>query len=184
MHLPLNLGRLNWSSFLHLGLVRFVQITSLKGHVNRLQIYFWVTGILRKSLLTTLRKLLSLGITSGHLALLIVQFMWDFSGLNLLVSWFPIRFFFSSVIRCYIEVSVRIIFITRAAFRSSHKNLIPISQQSNLLYKFQCCFNATYRGRTSQHLEVRGKQHVPRDIRNRITFGHSKLLDSVSIWAL
>ena len=33
-------------------------------------------------------------------------------------------------------------------------------------------------GRTSQHLEVRVKQHIPRDIRNRTTYGHLKLLNS------
>ena len=44
--------------------------------------------------------------------------------------------------------------------------------------KFQCCCNATDIGSTSQRFEVRVKQHVPRDIRNHTTSGHSKLLNS------
>ena len=36
----------------------------------------------------------------------------------------------------------------------------------------------TYIGHTSQRFEVRVKQHIPRDIRNRTTPGHSKLPDS------
>ena len=36
----------------------------------------------------------------------------------------------------------------------------------------------TYIGCTSQHLEVKVEQHVPRDICNHTTSGHSKLLDS------
>ena len=92
MLLLLSLGRLTWSSVSHSGLLSFVRI-SLKVNLNRLKISFWVIGILRKSLLTPLTKLfISLGITSGHFDLLNGQFILDFFGLNLLVSWLPIRF--------------------------------------------------------------------------------------------
>ena len=72
--LLLSLWRLIWSSVSHSGLLRFVQITRSKENLNRLRSCFWVTGILRKSLLTT-KLLINLGITSGHLALLNAQFM-------------------------------------------------------------------------------------------------------------
>ena len=78
----------------------------------------------------------------------------------------------SSVTPCYNAAMVRTIFTTQAAFPSIHKDVLPIFQQSNLIYKFQCCYNVTYIGYTSQHLEIRVKQHVSRDIRN------TKLLDS------
>ena len=55
--------------------------------------------------------------------------------------------------------------------------MLPLFQQRNLIYKFQCHCNATYIGCTSQCLEVRVKQHVTRDIRNHPTYGHSKLLE-------
>ena len=72
---------------------------------------------------------------------------------------------------------VRTIFTTRTAFCSTHKDVFPIFQQSNLIHKFQCCCNATYIGCTSQRLEVSVK-HVSRDTNNSTTPGHSKLLDS------
>ena len=84
----------------------------------------------------------------------------------------------SSVIPCYNAARVRTIFTNRAEFRSTHKDALPIFQQSNLIYKFQCRCNATYIGRTSQCLEARVKLYVPRDIRNRTTSGHSKMPDS------
>ena len=72
---------------------RFVRITRLKANLNKLKIFFWVMGILRKSLLIPLTKLLiSLGIISGHLALLNTQFMLGFFGLDLLASWLLIKF--------------------------------------------------------------------------------------------
>ena len=82
-----------------------------------------------------------------------------------------------SIIRCYKSAMVQTIFTTRATFRSIHKDVLPIFQQSNLIYKFQCHCNATYIVSTSQRLEVRVKQHVLRDIRNH-TSEHSKLLNS------
>ena len=136
----LSLGRLTWSSVSHSGLLKFVQITRLKVNLNRLKIYFWVMGILRKSLLTLL---ISLGITSGHLALLNTQFMLDFPGLDLLDSWLLIRFL--PMLHCYNAAMVQTIFTTWAAFCSTHKDVLPVFQQSNLIYKFQCCSNATYR---------------------------------------
>ena len=84
----------------------------------------------------------------------------------------------SSVTRCYNAATIQTIFTTWAAFHSTHKDVLPIFQRSNLIYKFQYCCNATYIGRTSQHLEVMVKQHVPRDIQNRVTSGHPNLLDS------
>ena len=73
---------------------------------------------------------------------------------------------------------VQTTFTIWAAFHPIHKDVLHIFQQSNLIYKFKYRCNAIYIGCTSQHLEVRVKQHVPRDIRNHKTSGHSKLLDS------
>ena len=85
---------------------------------------------------------------------------------------------FSSVTCYYNAAMVRTIFTSRAAFCSTHKDVLLIFQQSNLIYKFQCCSNPTYIGRISQRLEVRVKHNVPRDIRNHTISAHSKLLDS------
>ena len=50
--------------------------------------------------------------------------------------------------------------------------------QSLLIYKFKCWCNSTYIGCTSQHLEVRVRQHVPQGILNtQITSRHSQVND-------
>ena len=132
-------------------------------------------GILRNSLLTSLIKLfISLGIRSGHLTLLNFQFIQDFLWLDPLASWLPIRF----LPLLHAVIMQLSIFVIRDAFRSIHKDVLPIFQQSNLIYKFQCQCNATYIGRTSQCLVVRIKRHVPRDIHNYTTSRYSKLLNS------
>ena len=76
---------------------------------------------------------------------------------------------------CFHAVKVRSIFATKAAFHSIHKDVLPIFNQSLLIYKFKCLCNSTYIGRTNQRLEVRVRQHVPRGILNsdQLTSGHS-----------
>ena len=49
----------------------------------------------------------------------------------------------SSVTLCFNAAMVRTIFTTRAAFCFIHKDVLPIFQLSNLIYKFQCCCNRT-----------------------------------------
>ena len=44
----------------------------------------------------------------------------------------------SSVSRCFNAVKVRSIFTTKAAFNSTHKDVLPIFNQSLLIYKFKC----------------------------------------------
>ena len=83
-----------------------------------------------------------------------------------------------SVACCYNAVKVWTLFTTRATFRSLHKDVLPIFQQSNLIYKFQCYCDATYIGCTSQCLEVRVKQHVLQRICDRTISGHLQMLDS------
>ena len=49
---------------------------------------------------------------------------------------------------------IRSIFTTRDSFRSTHMNVLPIFQQSNKIYQFQCCYNATCIGQTSKRLQT------------------------------
>ena len=72
-------------------------------------------------------------------------------------------------------------FATKAAFNSIHNDVLTIFNQSLLINKFKCWCNSTYIGRTSQRLEVKARQHVPRGILNsdRLTSGHLQALDSV-----
>ena len=68
----------------------------------------------------------------------------------------------SLVYHCFHAVKVRSIFATKMAFNSIHKDVLPIFNQSLLIYKFNCWCNSTYIGRTSQCLKIQVRQHVPK----------------------
>ena len=79
--------KVNLNKCLTLRALKICLDNKIKANLNKLNIYFWVIGILRKSLSTSLTKLsISLGITSSHLVLLNTQFMLDFLGFDLLPS--------------------------------------------------------------------------------------------------
>ena len=67
------------------------------------------------------------------------------------------------VMRCFNSVQIIIIFTTWPAFQSFIKDVLPIRQQSKMVYKFQCQCHADYIGMSIQRLEVRIK-HVPREL--------------------
>ena len=65
------------------------------------------------------------------------------------------------------------------AFNSTNKHKLPISKQSNLIYKFTCRCNSIYIGITCQRLEVSVRQRIPRSLLSeRLTSGHSQAMDS------
>ena len=63
----------------------------------------------------------------------------------------------SAVQRCYFSVEPSVVFTTR--------KLLPASQQSNIVHEFSCHCDSRYVGRTSQWLQDRIKQHVPKSVR-------------------
>ena len=71
----------------------------------------------------------------------------------------------SSVKRCYFSVEPRIVFTTRCLLPATKKDVLPALQQSNIIYEFSCHCDSRYVGRTSQRLQDRIKQHVPKSIR-------------------
>ena len=60
----------------------------------------------------------------------------------------------------------RVIFNARQLLPAIKKDVLPSHHHSNVIYQFVCHCNSRYVGRTSQHLEERIKQHVPRFIAN------------------
>ena len=48
-----------------------------------------------------------------------------------------------------------------------HKDVLPTFQQSNVVDEFVCHCNSGYVGRTSQRLQDRIRQHVPKSIWNK-----------------
>ena len=79
--------KVNLIKYLTFRALKICSDNKIKSEFDQIRIHFWVMGILKKALLTPLTKqLVSLGITSGYLALLNIQFMLDFLGLNPLTS--------------------------------------------------------------------------------------------------
>ena len=70
----------------------------------------------------------------------------------------------TTVSRCYGAVTPHVMFTSKPILRSSYKDSLPIHARSNLIYRFKCCCNSTYVGRTCQRLENRISQHVPKKI--------------------
>ena len=68
--------------------------------------------------------------------------------------------------QCYQTVEPRIIFTTRKILPAIHKDVLPSLQRSMVVYQYECRCDCRYVGRTSQRLQDRINQHIPRCIRN------------------
>ena len=69
-----------------------------------------------------------------------------------------------AVKRCYFAVEPCIVYTTRQLLPEAQKNVLPASHQSNIVYQFLCHCDSRCVGRTSQRLQQRIKQHVPKTI--------------------
>ena len=72
-----------------------------------------------------------------------------------------------SINNCFGAVQPQVIFSTRRILPAIHKDILPTFQQSNVVYEYVCHCDSRYVGRTSQRLQDRICQHVPKSIRNR-----------------
>ena len=68
----------------------------------------------------------------------------------------------TAVKRSYFAVERRIVYITRQLLPAAQKDVLPALHQSNIVYQFLCHCDSRYVGRTSQRLQQRIKQHVPK----------------------
>jgi len=57
-------------------------------------------------------------------------------------------------------------FSTRQLLPVTKKDVLPSHHQNNVIYQFVCHCDSRYVGRTSQRLEGRIKQHIPKSITN------------------
>jgi len=72
----------------------------------------------------------------------------------------------SAVKRCFFSVEPRVVFMTRQLLPATKKDVLPSHHQNNVIYHFVCHCDSRYVGRTSQRLEERIKQHIPKSIAN------------------
>ena len=73
----------------------------------------------------------------------------------------------TAVSSCFGAVKLRAVFSTRKMFPTVRKDVVPTKQQSMVVYQYVCRCDCWYVGRTSQRLQDRIKQHIPKAIRNQ-----------------
>ena len=69
---------------------------------------------------------------------------------------------------CYASVNLGVIFTSKNILSIAHKDVVPATKKSNVIYEFQCHYDNRYVGRTLQRLKDRIRQHVPKRIQSRI----------------
>ena len=77
----------------------------------------------------------------------------------------------NTVTQAYGSVLPRVTFTSKPILPSSVKDVLPPHKRSNLVYLFKCSCDSSYVGRTSQRLEDRIEQHVPKSVRRILTSG-------------
>ena len=73
----------------------------------------------------------------------------------------------SAVQSCYGAVSPRLIFSSQCMLPAAKKDVLPANQRSMVIYEYVCHCDSRYVGRTTQRLQERIKQHVPKAIRQK-----------------
>ena len=82
-------------------------------------------------------------------------------------------------LHCLQPVEPCIVYTTRQLLPAAKKDVLPAFHQSNIVYQFLCHCNSRYVGHTSQRLQQRIKQHMPKTIlqdyisQNRSTLARS-----------
>lgn len=70
-----------------------------------------------------------------------------------------------AITRCYPSVALRPILTSRPILSAAKKDVLPTLCKSNVIYHFSCHCDSEYVGRTSQTLQGRINQHVPKYLR-------------------
>ena len=71
----------------------------------------------------------------------------------------------SFVKHCYLAVEPHVVYKINQLLPVANKDVLPALQNSNVIYQFSCHCDSWYVGHTSQTLQDRIKQHVPKSIR-------------------
>ena len=75
----------------------------------------------------------------------------------------------SAVQNCYGAVSPRLIFSSQCMLPTAKKDVLPANQRTMVIYEYVCHCDSRYVGRTTQRLQERIKQHVPKAIKQKNT---------------
>ena len=72
----------------------------------------------------------------------------------------------SAVKQCFSAEEPHVVYSTNELLSATNKDVLPALQKSNVIYQFSYHCDSRYVGRTSQRLQDRIKQHVPKSIRS------------------
>ena len=75
----------------------------------------------------------------------------------------------TAVENCYRSVVTRVVFVSKQMLSPAKKDVLPAFQKSSVIYEYKCHCDSRYVGRTSQRLQDRIKQHVPKWLRKQHT---------------
>ena len=81
----------------------------------------------------------------------------------------------SAVKQCFFAVEPHVVYSTNELLSATNKDVLPAVQKSNVIYQFSCHCDSRYVGRTSQRLQDRIKQHVPKSFHS-CSFSQKRLL--------
>ena len=62
----------------------------------------------------------------------------------------------------YVSVTTRVVFTSKRMLPVARKDVLPTTLKSSVVYEYSCHCDSRYVGRTSQRLQDRIKQHVPK----------------------
>ena len=68
----------------------------------------------------------------------------------------------TAVESCYGSVTTRVVFTSKRMLPVARKDVLPTTLKSSVVYEYSCHCDSRYVGRTSQRLQDRIKQHVPK----------------------
>ena len=63
---------------------------------------------------------------------------------------------------CYGSITTRVVFTYKRMLPVARKDVLPTTLKSSVIYEYSCHCDSKYVGRTSQRLQYRIKQHVPK----------------------
>jgi len=72
----------------------------------------------------------------------------------------------TAVKTCFAALEPRVVYTTKDLYPVNKKDVLSAFQQSNVMYQFSCHCDSRYVGCTSQRLQDRIEQHIPKSIRN------------------
>ena len=82
---------------------------------------------------------------------------------------------------CYGSITTRVVFTYKRMLPVARKDVLPTTLKSSVIYEYSCHCDSRYVGRTSQRLQYRIKQHVPKRLQQLANALHDlNLVDPVS----